>query len=187
VSNHNFTGTGAEIYQRYFVPAFATPVSVALLEAAALQPGQRVLDVACGTGLVARLAAERVGPGGSVTGLDPSSDMIEAARTASPSAINWHVGDATSMPFPDETFDVVLCQLGLMFMQDRHAAAAEMLRVAAPLVVNTPGVIQPPFALMERALVDHISADLGGSSACCSPCTIPTTSHRCCATPAWST
>jgi SAM-dependent methyltransferase len=165
VSFRNFTGTAAETYERYFVPAIATPVSAALLEAAALQPGQRVLDVACGTGLVARLAAEHVGSSGTVTGLDLSPDMIKVARTASPSAIAWHVGDATSLPFADNVYDVVLCQLGLMFMQNRQAAVAEMRRVTAPggrVVVSTPGPIQPLFVIMEQALVEHISPDLGG-------------------------
>jgi SAM-dependent methyltransferase len=165
VSYRSFTGTAAENYERYFVPKIATPVSVALLEAAALQPGERVLDVACGTGLIARRAAERVGPSGTVTGLDLSPDMIKVARAVSPSTIDWHVGDATSLPFADDTYDVVLCQMGLMFMQDRHAAVAEMRRVIAAggrVAVNTPGVIHPLFALMEQALVDHISTDLGG-------------------------
>lgn len=165
VSYRSFTGTAAENYERYFVPKIATPVSVALLEAADLQPGERVLDVACGTGLIARLAAERIGANGTVTGLDLSPDMIEVARAVSPSTIAWNVGDAESLPFPDHAYDVVLCQMGLMFMQDRRAAVAEMRRVTAPggrVVVNTPGPVQPPFALMEQALVDHISADLGG-------------------------
>jgi SAM-dependent methyltransferase len=165
VSYRSFTGTAAENYERYFVPAIATPVSVALLEAAALQPGQRVLDVACGTGLIARLAAERVGPSGTVTGLDIAPDMIEVARTVSPSTIAWHVGDAASLPFADGSYNVVLCQMGLMFMPDRRAAVAEMRRVTASggrVVVTTPGLIQPPFAIMEQALVDHISGDLGG-------------------------
>ena len=161
----SFTGTAAENYENHFVPKIARPVSVALLGAADLRPGERDLDVACGTGLIARLAAERVGASGTVTGLDLSPDMIEVARASSPSTITWNVGDAESLPFPDHAYDVVLCQMGLMFMQDRHAAVAEMQRVTAPggrVVVNTPGVIQPPFALMEQALVDHISADLGG-------------------------
>ena len=165
VSYRSFTGTAAENYERYFVPKIATPVSVAVLEAAALQPGERVLDVACGTGLIARLAAERIGSSGTVTGLDLSPDMINVARAVSPSDIRWHVGDAASLPFADDSYDAVLCQMGLMFMQDRHAAVAEMRRVATSggrVVVNTPGVIQPLFALMEQALVDHISADLGG-------------------------
>jgi SAM-dependent methyltransferase len=69
------------------------------------------------------------------------------------------------LPFSDAVFDVVLCQMGLMFMEDRSAAVAEMRRVVAPggrVVVSTPGTIQTPFALMENAIVEHISADLGG-------------------------
>lgn len=168
VSHRSFTGTAATNYQRHFLPAIATPVSAGLLDVAALQPGERVLDVACGTGVIARLAAERVGSTGSVTGIDLAVDMIDVA-TATPApasaTIEWHVGDATLLPFGDEHFDVVLCQMGLMFMEDRRKAIAEMRRVIAPggrVVVNTPGAIQPPFALMEKAIVEHISADLRG-------------------------
>ncbi|HEX7166952.1 MAG TPA: methyltransferase domain-containing protein, partial [Acidimicrobiales bacterium] len=168
VSYRSFTGTGAENYQRYFVPAIATPASAGLLAAADLRPGQRVLDVACGTGVVARLAAERVGPTGAVTAIDVAADMIDVARaTAAPESptIEWHVGDAMSLPFADEQYDVVTCQMGLMFMEDRAAAVAEMRRVLVPggrVVVTTPGAIQAPFALMEQAIVDHISPELGG-------------------------
>ena len=168
VSYRNFTGTGAENYQRYFVPAIATPVSGGLMQAAALQPGERVLDAACGTGLIARLAAEQVGPTGSVTAVDIAPDMIEmAGATPSPDGapIDWQVGDATSLALPDDSYDVVLCQMGLMFMEDRPGAVTEMRRVLTPggrLVINTPGAIQPPFELMERAIVDHINPELGG-------------------------
>lgn len=129
VSFRSFTGTGAENYERYFVPAIATPVSASLLATADLQPGQRVLDVACGTGLITRLAVERVGPDGSVTGIDVAPDMIDVARTVrlpGGTHVEWHVGDATSLPFPDGSYDVVLCQMGLMFMHDRPGALAEM-------------------------------------------------------------
>lgn len=168
VSFRELTGTAAENYQRYFVPAIATPVSAGVFAAADLQPGDRVLDVACGTGIIARLAAERVGPTGSVTAIDLASQMIDVARaTPAPTgpAIEWHVGDATSLPFPDNGYDAVLCQMGVMFMPDRAAALSEMHRVSAPggrVIVNTPGAIQPPFEIMERALVEHISPDLGG-------------------------
>lgn len=167
VSYRNQTGTAAENYERFFVPAIATPVSAQLLETAALQPGERVLDVACGTGVIARLAAEQVGPTGSVAAVDVAADMVELGRstpTPAGAQIEWHEGDATDLPFPDESFDVVTCQMGLMFM-DRPAALTEMRRVLVPggrVIANTPGAIQPPFELMERAIIDHISADLAG-------------------------
>ncbi len=77
-SYRRFSGTGAENYQRYFVPAIATPVSVELLRSAALTPGDRVLAVACGTGVIARLAAEQVGPTGSVMGIDVAPALTSA-------------------------------------------------------------------------------------------------------------
>ncbi|MBA2696482.1 MAG: class I SAM-dependent methyltransferase [Actinobacteria bacterium] len=168
VSYRTFTGTAAENYQRYFVPAIAAPVSAELLRVADLQTGERVLDVACGTGVVTRLATERVGASGAVTGVDVAPDMVELARSiATPvgAVIEWHEADAASLPLPDAAFDVVLCQLGLMFIEDRPAALREMHRVLAPggrVIVNTPGTIHPTFELMERAIVEQISAELGG-------------------------
>ena len=159
-SYRDFTGSGAENYERYFVPAIATPVSVGLLRTADLQAGERVLDVACGTGLIARLAAEAVAPTGSVTGIDVAKSTPPAG-----SHIEWHVSDAASLPLPDASYDAVLCQMGLMFMENRSAAVAEMHRVLAPggrVVVNTPGTIQKTFELMEQAIIDHISPELGG-------------------------
>ena len=167
VSYRHFTGSGAENYERWFVPAIAAPVSAALLEAADPQPGERLLDVACGTGLVARLAAGKVGPAGAVTGVDIAPDMIEVARRVPNPAgvpIEWRVGDATALDVPDGSYDVVLCQIGLMFMEDVPAAVAEMRRVLAPggrLVVNTPGRIHPIFEAMEEAIVEHIAPELG--------------------------
>jgi ubiquinone/menaquinone biosynthesis C-methylase UbiE len=167
-SYRNFTGTGAHNYQRYFVPAIATPVSADLLRAAALQAGERVLDVACGTGVIARLAAKQVGPTGSVTGIDVAPDMIDVAKSTSAPAgshIEWHVSDAASLPLPSDSYDVVLCQMGLMFIEDRAAALAEMHRTLVPggrVVVNTPGAIHPAFELMEQAIIEHISPELGG-------------------------
>ena len=168
VSYRDLTGTAAENYQRYFVPAIATPVSAGLLGTARLQPGEHVLDVACGTGVIARLAAEAVGSTGSVTGIDLAPDMINVARATPASAgppIGWHIGDAAALPFPDDTYDTVLCQMGLMFISDRPAAVAEMRRTLVPggrAVISTPGAIQPPFEILERALVEHIDAGLGG-------------------------
>jgi SAM-dependent methyltransferase len=168
VSYRQFTDSAAQSYQRHFVPTIATAASGDLMVEADLRAGDRVLDVACGTGLIARLAAERVGAGGAVSGVDIAPDMIEVARSvpapAAP-AIEWHVGDAGSLPFPDESYDVVLCQLGLMFMEDRAAAVREMHRVVATggrVVVSTPGTIPDAFAIMEQAIVERINPDLGG-------------------------
>lgn len=167
-SFRELTGTDAENYQRYFVPAIAIPVSAGLMSAADLQPGERVLDVACGTGIIARLAAECVGPTGSVTATDLSPEMIDvAAKTPAPPEppIEWHVGDATVLPFPDDSHDTVLCQMGLQFMPDQAAAAGEMARVTIPggrVLINTPGAIQPTFEILERVLIEHINGDLGG-------------------------
>jgi SAM-dependent methyltransferase len=168
VSYRHFTGAVAENYQRHFVPAIATPVSKDLLIAADLQTGERVLDVACGTGVISRLAAERVGATGSVIGIDIAADMIDVAKSVPApegAAIKWRVADAASIPLPDGSVDVVLCQMGLMFMENRPAVIGEIRRVLAPsgrLAINTPGRIQPLFEAMERAIVDHISPDLGG-------------------------
>jgi SAM-dependent methyltransferase len=168
VSYRHFTGAAAENYQRHFVPVIATPVSKDLLIAADLRIGERVLDVACGTGVISRLAAERVGATGSVIGVDIAADMIDVAKSVPApegAAIKWRVADAASIPLPDGSVDVVLCQMGLMFMENRAAAIGEMRRVLASpgrLAINTPGRIQPLFEAMERAIVDHISPDLGG-------------------------
>ena len=94
--------------------------------------------------------------------------MIDVAKyvpAPGGAAIHWRVADAAALPITDASVDVVLCQMGLMFMENRAAAIAEMARVLAPsgrVVVNTPGHIQPLFATLEQSIVDHISPDLGG-------------------------
>ncbi len=162
----NYTGSSAELYESFFVPAIATPVSGELLAAANLSAGQRVVDVACGTGVVTRAAAERVGATGTATGVDLAPDMLEVARRtpAGGAPIEWYQADAAALPLPDGSYDVALCQMGLMFMDDKPGAIAELHRVLAPggrVVVNTPGRIQPLFQAMERAIVEHINPDLG--------------------------
>ena len=125
----------AELYERHFVPAVFAPWAQELLRRAAPQPGERVLDVACGTGIVARAVAPIVGSAGRVAALDLSPAMVAVARSrpAPPgAAIAWHEGSADALPFPDGAFDLVLCQQGLQFFPDRPAALREMRRVLAP-------------------------------------------------------
>jgi ubiquinone/menaquinone biosynthesis C-methylase UbiE len=160
------TGNAAELYQSFFVPSIATPVSGELLRTAGLRPGDRVVDVACGTGIVTRAAAEKVGPTGSVIGVDISAEMLAVAG-ATPAAgapISWQEADAASLPLPDQSCDVALCQMGLMFMENRAGAVADLHRVLTPggrVVINTPGRIQPVFEAMEQAIVDNIDPNLG--------------------------
>lgn len=157
-----FGGNAAENYERYFVPAIGRPLATDLVAAAALQAGERVLDVACGTGVVTRLAAEQVGPGGSVAGADLTANMLEVARSAAPpkSGIQWYETSAEAMPLPDHAFDVVFCQLGLQFVADKAAAAREMHRVLVPggrvlVTVPTPSRF---FGVFEQALARHVPA-----------------------------
>jgi len=162
----HYSGTAAELYQSFFVPSIATPVSAELLRTAALLPGTRVVDVACGTGVVTRAAAEQIGPTGSVTGIDVAPDMISLAKTipSDGAPITWQEADAASLPLPDESYDVGLCQMGLMFMEDRAGALRELHRVLAPggrVVVNTPGRIQHLFEVMEQAIADNLDPGLG--------------------------
>ena len=106
-----------------------------LIDIAALQSGERVLDLACGTGLLARLAAARVGKSGHVTGLDINAGMLAVAREMGHShdlPINWVEGSAVAMTLPDASFDVIVCQQGLQFFPDREAALREMRRVLVP-------------------------------------------------------
>lgn len=130
-----YAGSATENYERYFVPVIGGPLAEQLVAAAALGPGERVLDVACGTGIVVRLAADRVGGTGSVAGADVNAGMLEVARSAAASSgrtsIQWYETAAEAMPLPDAAFDVVLCQLALMFFADRPAALREFHRVLA--------------------------------------------------------
>jgi ubiquinone/menaquinone biosynthesis C-methylase UbiE len=126
-------GNVAENYERYLVPAIFEPWARDLLDLAAPKLGERVLDVACGSGIVARLAAEQVGALGKVVGVDSNPDMLVVARKAFGSArIDLREGDASGLPLGDRTFDVVVCQQGLQFLADRRAALREMRRVLVP-------------------------------------------------------
>lgn len=122
----------AEVYERSLVPGLFRPWAETLLGRVELAPGARVLDVACGTGIVARLARQRVGPSGRVVGVDQSPVMLAVARAVAPD-IEWREGSATALPVdPSEAFDVVLCQQGLQFFPERPAAVREMRRTLAP-------------------------------------------------------
>lgn len=159
-----FAERTAENYERYFVPVIGAHVAADLVDAATPRPGERVLDVACGTGAVTRLAAKRVGSEGTVAGLDPNPGMLEVAREVSPSgaSIRWHQAPAEEIPLPDGSFDLVLCGMGLQFFSDRPAGLREIRRVLVPggrLVANVPGPTPPPFEIMAEELTRHVDPE----------------------------
>lgn len=123
--------SAAEVYDEFFLPALFAAWSPRLVEAAQVRPGMRVVDVACGTGVLAIEAARAAGPGGSVVGVDLNPGMLDVARGKAPH-IDWHEAPAESLPFGDAEFDTVLSQFGLMFFSDRSAALREMWRVLRP-------------------------------------------------------
>ena len=124
----------AEGYEAYMVPTLFGPCGRNLIKAADPKSGERVLDVGCGTGIVARQVAARPGFSGTVTGLDSSPNMLAVASTAANSeglSIEWREGNAEQLPFTDRCFDLVLCQFALMFVANKTTALVEMRRVVS--------------------------------------------------------
>ena len=161
--------SSAKAYERYLVPLFFGPGAQHLIELAALKGGERVLDVACGTGIVARTTAERVGNSGTVIGLDLNEGMLEVARNASSNIhpnIEWRKGDVKEIPYEDSSFDVVFCQQGLQFFPNKLAALQEIHRVLKSngrLALSTMRSIKHnhSYAILAQALKQHIGADAG--------------------------
>jgi SAM-dependent methyltransferase len=134
----------AEVYEATFVPAFFAQWAPILCDSAGVTPGQRVLDVACGTGVVARTAADRVVPDGVAVGVDLNEAMLTMARRLRPD-LEFRQADASALPFEDESFDSVLSQMALMFFADRAGALREMARVTAAggtVAVLVPGALE---------------------------------------------
>jgi ubiquinone/menaquinone biosynthesis C-methylase UbiE len=125
----------AQAYEDYNVPAMFRPWARDLLDRAGPRAGERVLDLACGTGIVARMAAHRLGSGAVVAGLDINPAMLEVARSKAAQEgveVAWREGDVAELPFVEASFDLVVIQQGLQFFPDKPAALAEAWRVLAP-------------------------------------------------------
>jgi SAM-dependent methyltransferase len=121
----------AGAYEDSLVPALFAEWAPIVVASASLEAGNHVLDVGCGTGVLAREAALRVGSSGSVSGVDANAGMLEVAARLSP-GIEWRQGMAESLPFPNKSFDAVVSQFSLMFFQDRRKGLQEMMRVLRP-------------------------------------------------------
>lgn len=151
----------AEIYESKFVPSLFADWAPHVVEMGDVAPGESVLDVACGTGIVARTAAERVGREGRVVGVDLNQSMLTVAERVCP-GVELRQADVTALPFADETFDAALCQMALMFFPDRGAAVNEMGRVVkarGTVVVMVPSSLEAQPAY--RLLVDLAAAHAG--------------------------
>ena len=163
-SGFQVSGNAAELYERYAVPYVLGPWAPGLVELAALQRGDRVLDLACGTGVVARLAAPQVGPAGQVIGMDLNAGMLAVARALPPTsgpAVSWVEGSATAIELPDSSIDVVLCQQGLQFFPQKLEALREMHRVLTPsgrVVLSVWKSAGPYNTAVGDALERHVDA-----------------------------
>lgn len=163
----NVTQSLGENYERYLVPTIFGPWAVDLIALAAPQPGERILDVACGTGVVAREAARVIEANGRVTGIDLNAGMLNIARTHDrQGTVQWQEGSVQAMPFPDKDFTLVICQQGIQFFHDREAALREMHRVLASggrLVLSIWRAVErtPGFQVLGQALATHISPETG--------------------------
>jgi ubiquinone/menaquinone biosynthesis C-methylase UbiE len=160
------SAAAAELYEAQFVPALFAEWAPRLIELAGVVPGQAVLDVACGTGIVARTVADRLGGRGRVVGLDLNEAMLAVARRVRPE-IEWRQGDAARLPFPDAAFDVALCQMAFMFFPDRAQALREMARVVTAggivaMAVPSRLASQPAYAPFVELAAHHAGAEATG-------------------------
>jgi SAM-dependent methyltransferase len=163
---------GMNFYDEIMVPRLFEPWAELLLDEVNPQRGQAVLDVACGPGTVARLAALRVGPSGRVTGCDLSPAMLEIARSKPPvhggAPVDFRECPADSLSVPDRDFDLLTCQQGMQFFPNRPAAVAEMrraLREGGQLGVAVWCEIEecPPFAALGSAVARVLGTESANS------------------------
>jgi SAM-dependent methyltransferase len=158
--------SAAELYERYVARYIVGPWVPRLLDIAAVRTGEHVLDVACGTGAVARVAAERVGASGRVTGLDVNAGMLAVARSLPApqgAAITWIERSALDTGLPAGSFDVVVCQQGLQFFPDKIAALREMHRVLVPggrLAISVWRMTGVYNSAVGKALRQHVGIDV---------------------------
>ena len=159
--------SAAEVYEEFFLPALFQEWASRVADAARIQIGDCVLDVACGTGVLARTIHDRVGPDGSVVGIDVNESMLAVAKSKAPE-IEWRKANAEKLPFESNLFDAVVSQFGLMFFADQLAALREMRRVLRPggnLTVAVWGALQdsPGYAAMTELIRRLFGGEAAGA------------------------
>lgn len=154
----------ASVYENIFVPSLFEEWSYRALERARIHDGSSVLDVACGTGVVARVASTLIGSE-NVVGVDIDDGMLALAKQKAP-AINWQLGSAENLPFPDDSFDHAINQFGLMFVGDKEMAIREMLRVVRPggtiVIVVWANLSETPGYFRVERLLEEMLGPKGG-------------------------
>jgi SAM-dependent methyltransferase len=159
--------SAAEAFEKFLIPTIFGPWSRMLVDTVSPAKGDRILDVACGTGAAARHAAELVSPDGYVAALDINTGMIVHGRSLdTDEAIDWRLGSVMELPFETDSFDAIVCNQGLQFFPDRDAALAEMRRVLKPggkLAIGLYAFIEycPGHCAVERSL-SRYDIDLDG-------------------------
>lgn len=155
----------AEIYEEFFIPALFGTWPEQVIKMVEVKPGQKVLDVACGTGIFAREVVKKTGKAVNITGVDINEGMLAVAQRKEP-AVEWTNAPAEQLPFDDNSYDITASLFALMFFEDRVAAVKEMYRVLKPggtmavavwdKLENTPGY---------RAVVDILQRLFGDAAA----------------------
>ena len=166
----DLTEKAVDIYEADKVAWIFRPLAEAMLDRLGVRPEDRVLDLACGTGVVARLVRERCGAGPEITGVDLSAAMIAKANALTASlegVFCWHVADAAALPLTDGAITLAICQQGIQFFPDRPAALAELARVVAQkgrVALTVWDGASPYFVAQAAALTRHINAETGAKA-----------------------
>jgi ubiquinone/menaquinone biosynthesis C-methylase UbiE len=163
-TRYQLEGNAPQLYERETVQTLGRPLADLMFAHVALQAGDRVLDAACGTGIVTRVAAQRFSYLTHIVGVDLNPGMLDVARTHTPPtgvSVEWRQGDLGALPFPANSFEVVLCQQGLQFVPDPGTALREMRRVLVPggrLAFTVFSEVPVYYAVLADALARHVSA-----------------------------
>jgi len=165
-SGFQLKGNAAQVYESQKVPTMFRPLTETTLATLSLDGCASVLDVACGTGIVSRLLADRLGPRAKIVGIDLNAGMIAVAREHTPrtgATVEWHEADVGALPFAAGTFDLAICQQGLQFFPDKLQALQEIRRVLVPrgrIALTVWSEISPLNGAMADVLREKLSATI---------------------------